>query len=113
MTPSIMRIKPELCIDTAICGRHLNSQSYLHHAALCLYMPQGAFVHRAVNAELPVQASQTASLPPTPVLLDTSSKVEGLARKHAAEVASLREAFHARLAALEEELQVHILSSTY
>ena len=56
-----------------------------------------------------MQASQTASLPPTPGLLDTGSKVDGLARKHAAEVASLREAFHARLAALEEELQVHVL----
>ena len=57
-----------------------------------------------------MQVSQTASLPPTPVLLDSSSKIEGLARKHAAEVTSLREAFHARLAALEEELQVLVLS---
>lgn len=63
-------------------------------------------------AVVPVQASQTASLPPTPVPAHSESRVEDLARKHAAEVASLQEAFHARLAALDEELQVHVQSVT-
>ena len=61
---------------------------------------------------MPMQAAQAASLPPTPVPPHSASSMEGLARKHAAEVASLREAFHARLAVLEEELQVHVRSAT-
>ena len=59
-----------------------------------------------------VQASQTAYLPPTPALPDSEAIVGHLAMQHAAELASLREAFHARLAVLEEELQVQILSLT-
>jgi len=62
-----------------------------------------------------VQVSQMASLPPTPPIasghiLDGNGKLEDLARKHAAELASLQEAFYARLAALEEDLQVSIAS---
>ena len=55
-----------------------------------------------------MQAAQAASLPQTPVPPHSERRVEGLARKHAAEVASLQEAFHARLAALDEELQVRV-----
>ena len=62
------------------------------------------------NAALTMQVSQTVSLPPTPTAPDSEGRVGDLARKHAADVARLREAFHARLAALEEELQVHVWS---
>ena len=37
---------------------------------------------------------------------DGATSLQHLSRKHAAEVASLQAAFHARLAALEEELVV-------
>lgn len=62
-----------------------------------------------------VQVSHMVSLPPTPpsasrCIMDGNGKLEDLARKHAAELASLQEAFHARLAALEEDLQVSIAS---
>ena len=63
---------------------------------------------------VPVQLPQSTSLPqiqgPTASgacsISDEGGRLHDLAAKHAAEVASLREAFQARLAALEEELQV-------